>query len=585
MINFLQSKNIQPLQLILAAFILLFSLLSGLFIKGLPVDLAQAPNWFYNYSLGYTHRGIMGTIFQFFHGEPSMQKVQSIIPMWEYYLCVILILAAWCLLVPRILLMPLEQYKKWALLAMAAVLLLSPIWKTSVINVGFMDEWILLMVFISFSMLLLNRPWLYLIGCCLGFLIHPMMLFYALILVMLICHAVYFIPRYQLHYKKWLAVAILPLLFSSFLHWLHNPQHYITLLSQYNFEHDFMRDFGHNFAFDDFLQHILFAYSEPNQTYSEQFAKWGIFPRNFFLGIIIFAVPSFLFSILFAFCLKSIGISFKSPITIKFKNKYPSLVLIDKYNLFILLPLASLFILPIHTVANDWSRFFYMAWWGIAIVYSYILWSANVNNTLSTVRTTEKQNKQNKQNKYIVQGLTVVFVITAYTLGGAPLNVSHINRPWVFACRQFCIPYLTINPLGQHYSSAIFSILVKNLVPIHATAEQMRNILLHNSKLAAMKYKNNQLMIPASYTGSIVNFSYTGAPRAKFIITVKTIAESIPNLNLSVSGQSAKKIKKTTTQTQWLFNSGNHYNFPHIVIQPEGGVDFIFTDFSVQQVN
>lgn len=59
-----------------ALFILAFALASGLFWKGEPLGAVEASIWHLDYSLGYTHRGLQGTLFQLVYGKPDMELMR-----------------------------------------------------------------------------------------------------------------------------------------------------------------------------------------------------------------------------------------------------------------------------------------------------------------------------------------------------------------------------------------------------------------------------------------------------------------------------------------------------------------------------
>ena len=563
-------KNIEPPRLLdsinrqsrLAAasvFLLIYALLAAFFYLNVPVDIYQLPNWYANYTSGYNHRGVMGSLFQLLHGKPSVEKIQQIIPGWDTSLLLLLLVFAWALMLPRILVLAVPPAQKWFLLAVAAVLLMAPVWRTNAFNIGFMDKYVLLAVLIALTMLVANRPWLFAVFSCIGFLIHPMMIFYNLLFAMLIVHGCLFSPRYTQQYKTWLMVAALPLALAGVLYFLNNPQNTIDQLVRYDFPYKTQ------------LSVLRNNYLSPERNFIGIKIYWELFPRNFWLGVLIFGGIPLLFSIVTAFYLHRCGgnLSLAKAVQAQLASRpilQRSACFIARYHLLIILPLAAVFALPIHLTAVDWSRFFYLAWWGIMVAYVYLLWLMPANNTSVT-----------NSGKHLSFPAILLFIL-AYTFAGSLLNVSWISRPFTIRCQQFCIPLLTDNPLGHAYSNAVSSVLINSLLPINGSGKQAIQLL--NMDTPPPLTAEGAAKIPADYSGDILHIPFTTLPET-IIFTVNYEANRIPQLNLRVGETIIKPTQQTLTQTRWMVRL-KKISLPHYYISTHNSA-FTFQSFSVKK--
>lgn len=571
-IHLLLRRHLQLALLAAAAlFILAFALASGLFWKNTPVDDMQAINWFSNYSLGYNNRALLGSIFQLFHGAPSLAVVRKVVPVWDYYLLALLIAAAWALLVPRILLLPVSAARKWLLLSLAAVLLLAPVWRANAIHIGFMDKWMLLAAFAALAALIANRPWLYAALACAAIPIHSAMPFYTLLFLLLIAHAAVYVPRTRRHWRAWLAAAALPLCLALLLYLINDPQHIVDLARKYHFTVNGEIPIG-----------VYESFTSPIAGHGIWKAQWLMFPRNFWLGILIFGGAPVALALAAAVCLKKAGGNAPQRLAAAARlARRPALAaaarFIDRRHLLIVLLLASIFCLPIHIFAVDWSRFFYWGWWGVLIAFSYLLHAMPPAAASKEQRAKSKEWKENT----LAGAAAAFFFALAYLYGGAPLNVSHINRPWVFPCKQLCIPYLTVNPLGRTYSLRVHSLLTASLVPIESSA---RNALFASALHGPLKLQDEDgasVAVPAGYEGNILAISFTAQVDKIYTVTANHEAESAPALHLRIDGAEIKATRRSPAQTQWRFATDRH-SLPQLRIHHAGGAPFVFVDFSVE---
>lgn len=543
----------------IAVFILAFAMLSGLFWPRSVVDSSQFANWVFNYDLGYAHRAFMGSFFQFIHGEPTRAKILEIVPVWEYWLLAVLILFMWCLLVPRLLLSHFSSAVKWLLLAFCALVLLAPIWRTNMVNVGFMDKWIFLAVLLAFSAFIANKPIFYWLFCSVGITIHPMMVFYNLLMSLFVLHAVFFLPAYGA--RRWLPMCVAVPLMSLFFYGIHDNARHLALIEQYA---------------DELLssaESVSAGYAHYNfeNLFGPMLGRFMLFPRNAFLGFIFFNGIALTFAIALAVVLKRYGVNFGQATALPWSRLRPA---VEKYNLLILLAPCTLFMLPINAVAVDWSRFFYHGWWMLGLALIYLIWF--LPDSVSP-RKEGKRPKRSQVSIFVVAGLVAA---VAYGYGGAPLNVSHINRPWVFSCRQFCIPLLTVNPVGEWYSGAVFSVLRSALLPIHAGPVGMR--MMQGGGLSDFDYQDDGIVVSADYRGPVFSLSFTSGISDDIVVVAKHESVGEPPLELSVNnGDPIPPSLRTPSETRWAFRSASQFALPSLSLRSVGGAAFKLSDFSI----
>lgn len=120
-------------------------------------------------------------------------------------------------------------------------------------------------------------------------------------------------------------------------------------------------------------------------------------------------------------------------------------------------------------------------------------------------------------DKWILLVSLAALVMLLLIFGGAPLNVSHINRPWVFNCGQYCIPLLTVNPLGQAYSRMFFSALTRALLPVYGAG----SIATEGRYLDELERTGSRVIDPSQFTGNILAASFTAAPIFSFLLSKK----------------------------------------------------------------
>lgn len=387
------------------------------------------------------------------------------------------------------------------------------------------------------------------------------MIFYSLLFIMIIIHAVYFNNKYQKKYRQWGIAIILSLFVSLFLYFLNDPQNNVDTIKKFFPETN------------EFLQNLYNAYLYPEKENILLQAQWSIHSKNVALGLLIFGGIPLLWVFFVALAFKKQITNFNSTLIPKqIKNRYRIFYWIENYHLLLFLSLAAIFTLPINLFAVDWSRYLYMAWWGITIVFIYLVW-----NIPPTVDSKKQRSKKTKSN---LLPLTCVCFILSYVYGGASLNVSHISTPFMFTCQKFCIPLLTVNPLGQFFSNTIFLTLTDQLMPVRADASNIRknNIIIYDT----IPYNENKLFFPKTYQGKIYEQRFTLRMQS-YLVTFNYEAEDIPDIMFFINGQVVSPTKQTHTQIQWKFSTG-HLGVATLNFQTTGGSDFSVTNISIENI-
>lgn len=391
-----------------------------------------------------------------------------------------------------------------------------------------------------------------------------MMLFHEMLLLMLILHAAVYVPRTRQHWRAWLAAALLPPCLALLLNLLNDPQRAVDIMAAHNLAETSGQDLHEYFKF-----HFL----HPEKVVPYILTLWEMFPRNFWLGLLIFAAPPTVCALLIAACLRrEADFGGCHSLANLLQGRLPAARFVDRHNILIVLPLASLFMLPIVIVAADWSRFLVMGWWGAMAAFIYLLHVMPAGG------------RQSARKRSIRLGAAAAFFFAAaYLYGGSTVASSIISRPWSTQCARFCIPYLTVNPLGDAYSAAAFNALADSLLPLHASGTNIKDSAdrMDRRQSDLRADEDGRLHVPAGYRGRIFKMALT-LRQGVHVVTVRHNAAAAPSLVLKVLGNIIPPARRAAEETQWRFS------FPYASGIPEWeiwSVDFDGMPFAIRSLS
>lgn len=559
----------------IALFILPLAFFGGMFFTAHPqqLDFAQYTNWYINYDQGYVHRGLMGSILRFFHGPPDVEIINRVVPSWEFNILLFEIVFFWALLVAPIFLHKFDPPTKRLLLAFAAVILLAPIWRNNTIHVGFMDEWVLLFVLFGFvAAFVVKNPIIYFFSITPAFFVHPQAIFYALLMSMLIIHAVLRNPVYTARWRMWLAVIVLKLSIPLLLYFLHSPERIVDVIA-----HSLV-DIG---ASEDMKIGMSKDFANPvGWATNRVLTVWDLWFSALIMSITVFGLPVLALGLLFA---TSLGKWINYP---GWRTPYPRRILpsvadfLSRWDAHIMLAVTPFITLPMNTVAVDSSRFLYWGWWNIGLVIAYFIWTSGNGALPPPPRKTKKKIPSDRLPA--LTGLTVLLFVWAYTFLGAPLNVNLQKTPWVFTCQRWCVFPLTNNPLGKGYSDAVLGVL------LHTSTQDVRGdgqSLLYMKPVIGERGvtadESGALIVPADYQGKIFEERITLSGRNTLVFTLRHESNGPPPVIMQINNQPVQPVRQTADETIWQINIPNMSIYIPKV-SSSGGKDFKVFGFAIE---
>lgn len=565
-----------PLYLAALALLILAVLCGAYSMGSAPVNATQIQNWFRHYSFGYVQRGLMGVIFQFFHGQPTTELIQRVLLNWEFNLLIIEIIFFWALLILPIFLRQFTPATRWCLLSFAAVILLAPVWRNTLFLSGFADMWFLLPVLAAFVAFIWKRPLLYFVFLIPAFLFHPSAFFFAATTGMLILHAVFRNPAYAARRLIWLAAAVAPAFLSLSLYLMTSPETTAAVLEPAWKEFNYGEDLKVALA----NQMINPGASELNRAYQ------SLWPASFFMGIAVFGMPTLLCGLLFA----TVMTKRMNYFTNQIPYAPPSFAagagrFLSRYDAHMMLAVGPFLWMPVITVSNDWSRYFYWSWWMLGLIVAYFIWTHG-NNTAAAASSSPNCAAAKKPHHPQDTGaltqfrITVLMSVLAFTFAGAPLNIAHISAPNFFKCERVCVPPLTTNPLGRIYSDAVFNALLSALEQdTHGTGQTMASISPH-TLWGGGSLTQKTLNVPADYTGTLFNPRLTMRRQVRFIFTLNYESDGTPPVNFYINAWEVPPAQQSAEQAIWKIDIPNTSVY-HLNLRSAGGKAFSITDFAI----
>lgn len=544
---------------VVGLFILGFSVLSANFILR---DLypVRVSDFYYNYSLGYLHRGIIGSIFQFFYGVPHEKIIQTIIPKFNYYYIRVLITTLWLLLIVPLVRLRLSSSLRWLLLACTALLLLAPIWRYENYYNN-LDLYLFPCALLALICMLRRSAVLMVFPVIFGFLIHPFMLILCVLIYMLVLHACLTREEYATDWHSWLFSLVIVVVLVVVLNLANDPSRNLELLNQYNYsypsvyewlENDFLHTFEHN---SNFILGI-----------------WRVHTATMLLKLFFLFIPLVLF-ILLARELDN-EVAFENQ---PLQHRVAKVRLVRwmlNYDKQILVLAGMLCFVPTTIVVPDTNRMYLLGWWGLALVLVYILWSAKQQTVIGF--TTAKSHRIRRTFLATCVGLL------AYTFGGAPLVNFPDYSPTLRKCQQNCIPMLTDNSVGKFYSNAVFSLFYSQLFPLTIDA---RSTKLLRWKFRDAELVDDLLVLPAGSDGWFLYKNFSVFEGQQLRVSLEYLSEQVPNFELVVANSAVIQPDiRTPTRTVWTmeFESNSRTFIDVYLLQQEG---LAFKEFRIEEVN
>ena len=509
--NLFRKSGAGQLQLIAGLLLLALAYVVTLSFPG-TVNPVHLTPFFLTYEMGYVNRGFMGNVFQLVHGHTTVEKVYKFLPLWDKCVLVAVVFLFWAMFIPRIWMSNFSLQNKWMLMAFASVPILAPIWKEVGSQVGQLDEWVLIWVLLAFFCFLYRRPIGYL--CCIfpAFLVHPQALFYALLILMLIIHAVVRNQEYAARWRIWIAVGVLPMGFSGLLALLHSADIILAFVEANRQE--FLKALP-----VDFFENLVNVHKRTDSAsgytgigYRFARARWELWPYSAITGIIGYGLPILAYGLLFSYgCGKAAGTCKSSFLALK----HPILEKIIPYERYIIVVSSIFFALPTFFL-GDWGRTFYWSWFSIGIASAYFVWfQARIMPVEKKVQKAKKARKAKKRKKvagYLFSGFMALW---GYTFAGAPLVLGNLTDPNLYNYEGYGYfhPFLNKHPLGDFYAESVYKLLlVGNAVDVHADARDVYfladALYLENH----FKLEKDMLIVPADFEGKIW-YEYTRFPR------------------------------------------------------------------------
>ena len=454
------------------------------------VDMVQSFAWFFTYERGYRHRALLATIFQFLHGPTTAEKIHEFVPLYEKGVLLIVVFLFWAMFIPRIWLSNFARRDKWALMAAAAVPMLAPVWKLFGLHAGFMDEWVLLFVLAAFLCFLGKRPLGYVCFMVPPFFIHPLTLFYALLMAALISHALIRNQHYSRRWRIWTLAALLPLCISGLLGTLHlaeNTTYFLEMNKQ-----ELLKMMPMNI-----LEYLRGTFSAPIETdMPVVLARWKLWPYSIPTGLIMYAVPILAYAAVFSY---QIGKAAAHRTASFLSIDHPLLRKLVPWENYLITILACFHLLPIYFM-GDWGRFIYLIWISAGIASAYLIWF----HTQELPRETAGHEGIAKKNGAGLKGhfLTGLTALWAYVYSGAPLVLGNATDPSVFRQMQqvhLHFPWNS-NPLGEAYAQKAIEFLAWGIThDVYADAETVYRWNKALDRKNPLNFKDGRLLVPAGF--------------------------------------------------------------------------------------
>lgn len=528
--------------------VLYFAMLSATFTIT-DVNSMRLSDYYYNYSQGYLHRGLVGSILQFFYGMPSEDLVQSVIPQFNFvFLRIIIVLLGVLLFVPLARL-NITHSLRWLLFGYCTLILCAPIWRYENFY-NHMDPYLYFFAIIGLLCILNRWPIVMVLPLIFGFLIHPLMVMYIALLACIVVHACATDKTYSDFSWHWLSSFGFVFILILVLNLVNDPNRNLILLTQYDYSyyHDFSwlkLDFLH--TFENASNYIL--------------GEWRIQTKLMLLSLFLFLIIPLSLFILLGYELTREPTLVNSMLSNE-KTKYRILQWLIANDKLFLISAGILCFVPSTIVVVDSHRMYLLGFWSVGLVLAYLLWSNQEHKNSS--------NAPQKSCSFIRTLLTAITMILAYTIGGSPLIDFPEKSPKVYACEINCSPIFTDNMLGNLYTDIIYKLFYNSQFPMIIDA---RSISLRHWKYRDHKIVDGFLIIPPDSSGWILYKLLAVTSEHKIRVRIEYASQDIPNLELVIANKASVEPEiRSRTQTTWTmsFDSQTTTVLDIYLLQQEG---------------
>ena len=417
-----------------------------------PFDKWQLYHWYFHYGEGYVHRGLAGSLVKLFAGVPSPAQVQSVVPKIQTAMTFINILFLWALLFPRIIL-KFPPPSRVAMLAFAALLLLSPVWKEFALHIGFMDVYVFFFGLCAAAALVGRRPFWFALFLFVGVLLHRQAILFAAGIGLAALHAAWWLPEFRARRMHWAAaVAAQPMLF-LFLSVLHDGDAAEQLLRATGFS-EILTQVEHLRE-----SNLSVGFAKPLERISEM----SMHSRNALIGVFIFGGPPLLAAATLPIWTRKLRL--------RFAGDDEKTRQIADY----LLPSAAILTLvPLQFVSVDWARHFYQMWMLLAMIFVYYAWFLSPIPQGKRKTRAQKRGGGVRQNARIA---AIVFGFCGWMFAGMPYITAHLATPTLFPCARFCVALFTAHAPGTVVAEAITRWQINAILPVSVNPAHHRRSL------------------------------------------------------------------------------------------------------------
>ena len=468
---------------LLVGVVILFLALYKAFSPGLPPILndTQVFNFYANYSHGYIHRGLLGSILALVVGDFDRAWANQVMSFVQRGLAVFCMVLLWGLLFGKIVRSRhYSRLARWWLTAFAAVLFFAPIWTLEMQWLGFMDVYIYSCLLLAAVAFIGHRPVVFVILMLLAQLFHRGGFVMSLVLCLMAAYAAFYSPAYFRYRKKWLTAAAMPLILYLLLITVDNPAGITEALRQSEFINDP--------STADLLDYPGAQSQIGLRLVLKQIGLYSVYVEIFIWSMVIFAMPAILLSLLFFWFRKQNNLGFwhvKSP------PRFSGCKFCQWMEF--LIPVGAVMItLPLLISVADVARFMYWTWFNLSLVVVCQLYAFSPDSDDMPKR--KKKNRSPPVSIWLTMaGLTAAAVMYS----GTHTTNSHIPQTSVLACWQNCLPLLHNNVLSKWLHDLSFRKLNITDFPFVIDPSQRLNRyhFLPNDK--DVRLRNNHLLVPS----------------------------------------------------------------------------------------
>ena len=426
------------------------------------LDDLQTVQWFFNYEHGFIQRGLLGHMISLFHDAPTLEIIRPLVVDMEKAVIAISLSIFWALLIPvGIWRLDLSDPNKLALTAFAAVLLLAPIWKVFGHIAGFGDEWTFLFALVALGCFIGRRPVLYAVFVVLSYMNHPQGLLYAVLLAVLVGHAIIRLPVYAQRWRIWGAAAAAPFVVMAILFSIVSLEAIKIIFDRYSEE--FLKATSQA-GVDAWLIELA---GQSESVFLRMMAEMQENPFFFVKMFIVCSVPVLVCAVLFCWALTRLVKPAASGFVIK--TPLPAVAAwVVAWEFYIIAIGASLFSLPMILVGSDTERFLQLGWLGLGIAAIYLLWF--VKNSSLSPRTANHSVSPVRLSRPVV----VLMVVWSFVNAGASPIVFGRVQDGCILCQDTTY-LLNKNPLADKYSWFLYDFMADKDKRLHFGSQAIAN--------------------------------------------------------------------------------------------------------------